>query len=858
MTVLFITILKMSLGGALMAALIVGARTVIVRRSGPFLALLYGLLMLRLMLPFSVSSPFNLQNLIQMPQAPTSAAVQSVPDAGSQSHAMTVQDNSVGSQDTDMTVPQPVEYEGATSAPSSPTLSPIEIAAIIWLAGAGLISVLMAVGNIRFVRRLQRNRQYDEPGFAALLDECKAQLGLRQNIVVLQAKGLSAAAVYGVIRPKLLISPESFAPLSPEQKRHVLLHELSHIRRHDTAVCLLAVALSILHWFNPFVWFAFWLMRRDIEISCDDSVIKALGDNERHSYAATLLELVLPSQTPRLVTALFISNSSVKKRILSIARRKRASALSSAIALVLTIVIAVTGCASPGIGTPSATTAPTPSNSSQPTVAPSITSSASEVLGMISYGISDDVMASSAALANIDQAISMLNGLEISRGGTLSMMQALNWLEDTGKWQSAMTTGWAQVCNMENSTDNQTPGIDSAVATQQAGGGIETVAAALCGAAVSVGLKPTVKTSKDNSLPWGDLMITNPLFKDVILKISRTNNMVMVSVSTAAAYDATIPLTSYVFDFSSFAQDSARVANIQKAAAMLDNTIVQSGHDNHIIFDRQITAENGWQKAPSLSWPEYGWVMNDVGWTPTLSNTQKYETPQVGGGLDLVLAAIYRAFSDANLPGIDLGFSEENFGQGGDLVITSDYASDILIRLSASETNLTVTLYDFSGVTAAANSPNNAIFSMGLSDNITNESLMNIRKAAKLLNGLHIAYGQQISVMDSLGDISEANGWQTAPCNGWGYVSQLMKNHRTEITGDSSPGGGIEEVIFVLLLAVNAAKLDQSVSVPDDPNDLTGGDALITNNTYKSGVTIYVTVDDSITAQVILPSAQKK
>jgi len=120
----------------------------------------------------------------------------------------------------------------------------------------------------------------------------------------------------------------------------VLLHELSHIRRGDTAACFLAAVLSILHWFNPLVWLAFALMRRDIEVLCEDSVIEALGEHERPGYAATLLALAAPPQTPRMVTALFISHRCVKKRILAMIRRKKASVLYSAAALLLTVIIA--------------------------------------------------------------------------------------------------------------------------------------------------------------------------------------------------------------------------------------------------------------------------------------------------------------------------------------------------------------------------------------------------------------------------------------------------------------------------------------------------------------------------------------
>lgn len=212
MTELFLSVLDMSLGGAILALLVLGARAVIKRRSGPFLPVLYALLVLRLALPFSVASPLSLQNLWNMSSLqPSAVAVQQGPKAGEE-----IIDTSQAVTDTP-SVPQNAQpaspfspniilSENNTAAVPAPSPSPkilslTDIAAVVWFGGAALVVIVVLAGNIRFLRLLKRNRAYDEPGFTALLASCREQLGLRRSVLVLQANGISAAAVYGVLRP---------------------------------------------------------------------------------------------------------------------------------------------------------------------------------------------------------------------------------------------------------------------------------------------------------------------------------------------------------------------------------------------------------------------------------------------------------------------------------------------------------------------------------------------------------------------------------------------------------------------------------------------------------------------------------
>ena len=129
---------------------------------------------------------------------------------------------------------------------------------------------------------------------------------LRGN--VWQSEGIGSPFLLGVVRPKI------FLPygLSPETLRYVLAHERYHLRRRDPLVKALAFVMLALHWFNPLCWVAFWLMDRDMEMSCDEYVLAALG--RKKEYSTTLLSFAANRRFP-LGTPLAFGEHSVKRRI---------------------------------------------------------------------------------------------------------------------------------------------------------------------------------------------------------------------------------------------------------------------------------------------------------------------------------------------------------------------------------------------------------------------------------------------------------------------------------------------------------------------------------------------------------------
>lgn len=117
--------------------------------------------------------------------------------------------------------------------------------------------------------------------------EWKPAYGKGTAVPIIKSKSVKEPFVSGIIHPAVFLPTE----LTFEQERYVLAHELIHIRRKDYLIKPAAFLVTVIHWFNPLVWLAFWLMEKDMELSCDEAVLKKMGAECKKDYALTLLEL---------------------------------------------------------------------------------------------------------------------------------------------------------------------------------------------------------------------------------------------------------------------------------------------------------------------------------------------------------------------------------------------------------------------------------------------------------------------------------------------------------------------------------------------------------------------------------------
>ena len=222
-------------------------------------------------------------------------------------------------------LPAPAGEEAAAPAARRP-LNPRALLGGIWLAGSAAMAAAFLLSNLSFARRLRRLR-------VPLAAECP--------LPVYTLAGLPSPCLFGVLRPAVYVTPETAA--NPGMLRHVLAHEATHFRQGDHIWSLLRCAALAVHWWNPLVWLAAVLSRRDAELACDEGTLKRLGDGERRAYGSTLLALVTAKPRPgdllRCATTMTGDKRSLRERVRRIARAPKrwlwAAVLSAALALLV-------------------------------------------------------------------------------------------------------------------------------------------------------------------------------------------------------------------------------------------------------------------------------------------------------------------------------------------------------------------------------------------------------------------------------------------------------------------------------------------------------------------------------------------
>jgi beta-lactamase regulating signal transducer with metallopeptidase domain len=161
-----------------------------------------------------------------------------------------------------------------------------------WLLGVVLLGTRLGSGATAFYRSVRRLASVRDPRVLALLEECRAIMGTRIPITLIETDAVDSPALFGFLRMRLLLPTGVLRRLSNADLRHLFLHELAHVRRGDVPINWMISALLIVHWFNPVVWFAFARMRADRELACDAMALDRNGLLDRAAYGATVLKLV--------------------------------------------------------------------------------------------------------------------------------------------------------------------------------------------------------------------------------------------------------------------------------------------------------------------------------------------------------------------------------------------------------------------------------------------------------------------------------------------------------------------------------------------------------------------------------------
>ena len=200
----------------------------------------------------------------------------------------------------------------------------------VWKAGMAAAGGMVAISNLAFYLRLRRTRKR--------LDLPAAWSG---KLPVYEVEGLSSPCLFGLFRPAVYLNR---AAMDAEHPEHILAHEYAHYRHGDHLWSILRSICVAVHWYNPLVWWAAALSRRDCELACDASALRRLGEAERIDYGQTLLGMVSKGRDPaallRTATSMSAGKRAMRERIALIVKAPRTRKLTLALAVLLACALA--------------------------------------------------------------------------------------------------------------------------------------------------------------------------------------------------------------------------------------------------------------------------------------------------------------------------------------------------------------------------------------------------------------------------------------------------------------------------------------------------------------------------------------
>lgn len=313
----FITVLNMSLTASYVILAVILVRLILKKAPKAISYALWAAVGLRLSLPFTFESAFSLIPFRAQPISQSAAMSENVSFASSAGAALEAIGDAVNGGLGTITVHLGKTADGypvTTEAYHSEVW--LAFGSYIWVIGIAVLLVYSALSIILLNRRL------------------RSAVPVEGNVY--EAGNIGTPFVLGVFGPKIYIP----SGLSEEERSCIILHERAHIRRFDHLVKIAAFLILCVHWFNPLVWVAFLLMSTDMEMSCDERVLREMDGSIKHAYSTTLLTMTMER---RLIggSPLAFGEGSIKGRIKNILGFKKPAAwvVAVSVALVSALVI---------------------------------------------------------------------------------------------------------------------------------------------------------------------------------------------------------------------------------------------------------------------------------------------------------------------------------------------------------------------------------------------------------------------------------------------------------------------------------------------------------------------------------------
>lgn len=312
-------LLQMSLAGSgvILAAILLRAAMLNRLPKRMFVAL-WMLAAIRMLLPYTLPCPVSVQTLAKQTPIRTEAPVQT--------QAYRVESNQAVPASNSAAAPARMQTAASRRERTLPAWE------ILYFAGLAICALALLMPHLKWRRVYAQAIPAEGEAVRRWLSERKGRRRVRVGI----SDRIAAPLTYGLLRPRILL-PVGAEDWEKRRLDYVLEHEWTHIRGCDVAVKGVLAAAVCVHWFNPLAWAMFILAGRDMELICDEAVVRRFGPEVRASYATTLIDLAAKRCGRQDVLANAFSRAGIEERIGSIMKIKKKSWLSLVLAVVLVL-----------------------------------------------------------------------------------------------------------------------------------------------------------------------------------------------------------------------------------------------------------------------------------------------------------------------------------------------------------------------------------------------------------------------------------------------------------------------------------------------------------------------------------------
>ena len=305
MSGIFLKLLNLSISASWLVLVVLALRLVLKRAPKWVNVLLWGMVALRLMLPFSIESALSL-----IPSAETlSPEVVRFDPAPTITSGVEFIDNAVNPSLSE-------SFAAAPLASVNPLYVWTYLAGWVWLIGLGAMLLYALASYLRLRRRVS------------------VSLPIQDHIYLCDA--ISSPFILGVVKPRIYLP----STLDEIQQQNALAHEHAHLARHDHWWKPLGFALLAVYWFNPVLWLAYALLCRDIELACDERVIRTMDESAVKTYSTVLLACSMPRKAV-ITCPLAFGEVGVKERVKNALHYKKPAFWVVAASVAVCVVVAV-------------------------------------------------------------------------------------------------------------------------------------------------------------------------------------------------------------------------------------------------------------------------------------------------------------------------------------------------------------------------------------------------------------------------------------------------------------------------------------------------------------------------------------